>query len=631
MKKFNKIFMSMGVAATAFGFASCVDDLNMQPIDPNQTTDVSSQMAEVLTDIYLNFASEGNGGNSPVKDFDGGMAVFQRAIFTAEEMPTDEACWLWDPSSFGEINYGRTVPTLDCVFGFYSRLMINITLCNQFIQSVDNGTFVLTTDTEKAAAEQYKLQARTMRGLCYYYMMSFYDNIPYADENTEIGAMPEQLPRAEVYARVTTDLEDVVASFPANQVPFYGFVGLDAAESVLAKIYLNGEVWSGTGDYAKCYEHCQNIIKRLGNGGRYGNGLAYSYQSLFGANNDQFVLGRGTDVREIIWTLPQDIDGGQHLISWAGATFMTAAWLGTNGVSVTVPCPTMDSKYANVTDTDELLFMDGDSQRVYKYFANQADYDDALATYKSEDTKDWMKTVNEVINNIAYSFDPSTTGYVSSQWFNCIEGWKCVVARKSFVRKFEWDDVEMTRSNDTRVANWQTSAHGFTVDNPSLIGDDWGNNGYLAPKYTNWAYNADGTINYLASPEPTSQLGGDYAVIRLAEIYLTAAEAILNGGGGSQAEALQYVNYIRQRAYGDTDHNWTSLSMQDLRDERCRELYQENVRRTDLIRWNQWCTGYTWEWKGGVASGTNLPEYTKCYPIPSRVITSSNFQQIKGY
>ena len=68
-----------------------------------------------------------------------------------------------------------------------------------------------------------------------------------------------------------------------------------------------------------------------------------------------------------------------------------------------------------------------------------------------------------------------------------------------------------------------------------------------------------------------------------------------------------------------------------LRDERCRELYQENCRRTDLIRWNQWCTGYTWEWKGGVERGTNLPEYTKCYPIPSRVMSSSNFEQTTGY
>ena len=44
-----------------------------------------------------------------------------------------------------------------------------------------------------------------------------------------------------------------------------------------------------------------------------------------------------------------------------------------------------------------------------------------------------------------------------------------------------------------------------------------------------------------------SRLGGDYATIRLAEIYLSAAEAILNGAGSS-AKAVEYVNYIRERA-----------------------------------------------------------------------------------
>ena len=129
----------------------------------------------------------------------------------------------------------------------------------------------------------------------------------------------------------------------------------------------------------------------------------------------------------------------------------------------------------------------------------------------------------------------------------------------------------------------------------------------------------------------TACYGGDYAALRLAEVYLMAAEAILQGGGGSQAEALQYVNNVRQRAYGDNYTPWTSLSMSELQDERCRELYQENTRRTDLIRWNKWCTGYTWEWKGGLSSGTNLPEYTKSYPIPTRVMTSSSLKQMTGY
>lgn len=640
MKTFNKIFISLGVAASAIGFSSCVNDLDLSPIDPSQKTDVSKDMDAVFSDIYLQFATFGANGSSPVMDFDEGMAAFQRAIFTAEEMPTDEACWLWDPEKFGQLNYGFVTPDLPCVFGFYSRLIINITLCNDFIRNVQNGTF---TDSNTERAQMYLLQARTLRAACYFYMMSFYENPPYADETTPVGAQPTQPGRAEVYRLVTADLEDVVATYKALpsdkwRIPFYGFVGLDAAEAILAKIYLNGEVFSGTADYAKCYEHSKAVIDRRGNGGKYGTGLAPTYASLFGCNNQKYVLGYGGDVNEILWTIPASkyFDNAtgeivENLTAWSGSTFMIAAWNGSNGAETTVPYPTMDAAYKDAKG-EALLFTDGDGvRRIYAYCSTQAEYDEMKKAYNEAD--DWKKVVNEYIADIAYCFDPKETAHVAGQWFNATEGWKCMVARKSFVRKFDWNDVEMSQSDDQRVTYWQTSSHGFTAENTSLVGADWGKNGYLAYKYTNWAYDNDGNIDYKASAlvPMTACYGGDFAALRLAEVYLMAAEAILQGGGGSQGEALQYVNNVRQRAYGDKYVAWTSLSMTDLQDERCRELYQENTRRTDLIRWNKWCTGYTWEWKGGLASGTNLPEYTKSYPIPTRVMTSSSLQQQKGY
>lgn len=624
MKNIKKIFLSLGIAASAFGLSSCVGDLDLNPRDPSENTDVSGDIDRVFADIYLNFSTYGANGNSPVSGFDGGMAAFQRAMFIAEEIPTDEASWLWDPADYGTMNYGLFNANQGALYGFYSRLMINITLCNQFISNVNNGTF---TNVDDAKAKNYVLQAKTLWGACYYYMLSFYDKIPYADETTPVGAVPTQMSRKEVYDLVTAELEQVVTSYGANQVPNYGYVGLDAAESILAKIYLNAKVFTGTADYAKCYSHCKNIIDRLGKGGYYGNGLVRSYNALFGANNDKYVIGNaGSDVNEIIWSI---VGNEVNLTSFSGAGFLQAGWIGTNGVQVTMYTPTQDSSLdGTYKDTD-------DGQIVYKYYADQDAYNDAMEAYNKDDVKPWKKHVSEVINGVPYSFDPKVTGYVAQDWYNAGFGWKCMVARKSFVRKFDWDDVAMSQSKDRRVSLWQTAAHGFSVENISLVGDDWGSNGYLAPKYSNWAYNEDGTINEAQSPKNIGSAAGDYAAIRLAEIYLTAAEAILNGGGGSQKEALDYVNWIRERAYGDApgsgEHYWTSLSMKDLQEERCRELYQENVRRSDLIRWDLWCTGYTWEWKGGVQTGTNLPEYTKLYPIPSRVMSASSFEQTTGY
>lgn len=629
MKTFNKIIMSLGVAATALGFSSCVNDLDLDPRNPNEFTDVTGDMDRVFADLYLQFATFGANNDSPVKDFDSGMSSFQRALSIAEEYPTDEVAWVWDPGAYGTINYGLTSPELDCVFGFYSRLIINIALCNQFISNVDGGHFSLD-DAGRARAEQYKLQARTLRGLCYYYMLSFYDKIPYATEATAIGSQPEQLSRQQVLANVTSDLEEVVAAYGASQTPAYGFVGLDAAEAVLVKIYLNAEQWTGTPAYDKCYQHAKNIINRIGKGGYYGNGLARSFVALFGANNAQYAIGNpGNTVNEIIWTLPQN---NPKLLSWQGSTYLIDGWLGSNGAQRTMAKPTMN-KYTlpGSDELDEEKYLDLNEE----YCASQDEYNEKMKAYNDEQ-KAWKKQVTMRIHNHNYSFDPEAKGIMMQEWFNAGDSWNGFRARKSFIQKFEWDDVECTKSADLRTSNFLTATYNFTLENTILSGDA-PEAGYRALKYTNWCYNEDGTVDYVASAKMTiqPQTEGDYAVIRLAEIYLSAAEAILNGGGGSQAEADEYVNYIRRRAYGlapgDTSRDFKGISMAQLRDERCRELYQENVRRTDLIRWNLFTSGYNWEWKGGVAGGTNLPERAKLYPIPSRMINSSTLQQTTGY
>ncbi len=245
MKTLNKILISLGIVATAFGFSSCVRDLDLEPQDPRQLTDVANDMDAVFADIYLNFSTYGANGNSPVSGFDGGMAAFQRAMFIAEEIPTDEASWLWDYADYGTLNNGLPNVAQGALYGFYSRLIINITLCNQFISKVNEGYFNLDAAGE-ARAKDYVRQAKILWGACYYYMLSFYDKIPYADESTPVGSFPPQLSRKEVYANVTSKLESVVAEYGSNQVPHYGFVGLDAAEAILVKAYLNAEVFTRT-------------------------------------------------------------------------------------------------------------------------------------------------------------------------------------------------------------------------------------------------------------------------------------------------------------------------------------------------------------------------------------------------
>jgi hypothetical protein len=127
----------------------------------------------------------------------------------------------------------------------------------------------------------------------------------------------------------------------------------------------------------------------------------------------------------------------------------------------------------------------------------------------------------------------------------------------------------------------------------------------------------------------------DFPMFRLGDAYLIYAEAHLRGGGGDRAQALGYVNALRQRAYGDASGNITDpeLTLQFILDERGRELLWEAHRRTDLIRYGLFTGGdYLWQWKGGVQAGTATETFRDLYPLPaSELTTNPNLTQNPGY
>lgn len=571
--KHNKVLLAGSFLATAMTLGSCVGDLDLSPTDPSVLTpnqfseNAKENLQNAMAGVYLQFATYGANGDASVQGFDGGMSTFQRALFILEEVPTDEASWIPNDADYGLFQYGIIPAGNTVVMGTYSRLFINIAMCNQFIQTVNSGVFGDMDAETKALADEFVRQARILRAATYYYAIDCFGNVPYADENVAMTEIAPQLStdfatgRRMVYDNVVKDLEDVVAWYKANDPnnkPAYGYVGLDVAESILVKFYLNAEVYTGTPNWQACYDHADAIIKRLGKGGFNGTGLTKGYHQNFGCDNKKYVsyAGNGTDGQEIIWTIPQQQtvgNDGKGLLSYANSTFMCNAWIGTSPAGASY---TIDQK--------------GD--------------------------------------------------------YNSGNGWKCIVAREEFVELFDWNGA-YSASPDARVKFWKTAASGFKRENISLNQADWGNNGFLAVKYTNWSINDNNDIDQDASPEPTNQLGGDYAMIRLAEIYLSAAEAIMHGAG-NEATALQYVNNIRARAGLEA---YSTLSLGALEQERARELYSESTRRTDLIRYGKWISGYTWAWKNQTRRGSDFASNFNVYPLPSVTVSRNGYTQNPNY
>ena len=187
-----------------------------------------------------------------------------------------------------------------------------------------------------------------------------------------------------------------------------------------------------------------------------------------------------------------------------------------------------------------------------------------------------------------------------------------------------------TGATDKR-AQFTTSKYGTSAGQVAISDISNFDNGLHVNKYKN--IRSDG----LPTSDATSTFADiDFPIFRLSEIYLIYAEAVLRGGtGGDAATALNYVNAIRTRAYGNATGNITAgqLTTQFILDERGRELYWEGHRRTDLIRYGLLTTGtYLWPWKGGVASGTAVDSKYNIFPVPAANRTANpKLTQNDGY
>ena len=133
-------------------------------------------------------------------------------------------------------------------------------------------------------------------------------------------------------------------------------------------------------------------------------------------------------------------------------------------------------------------------------------------------------------------------------------------------------------------------------------------NGAAIVKWSN--FHADGTAQHDQNYSDT-----DIPLFRLAEIYLTRAEAKYRLNGSQ--EGLADIQLVQDRANRAPDLIATSVDEQTLIDEWCREFFMEGRRRSDLVRFGLF-TGskYLWSFKGGVPNGAGIESHFDIYPIP---------------
>jgi hypothetical protein len=520
----------LAAALLLLGAVGCTDTTELPTSTITDVTyfDDPSSYRAFLARIYAGLAVSGQrgpAGDGDIEGIDEGFSQYLRLYWKMQELPSDEAVIAWGDVGIPEMNTQLWASNNPFVVAFYYRVAFQVSMANEFLRQTTEAKLAERNVSPDLAADIqiFRAEARFLRALSYWHGIDLFGNIPLVTEEDPIGpTAPLQSTRQEIFDFLVSELTAIQADLPATAGSgTYGRATKEAAAMLLAKVYLNAEVYTGTPQYAQALTAVQQVIA-----GPFT--LDPSFQHVFQADNNTSP--------EIIFPVLQD---GKLTKSFGGTTFLIHASCGG-------------------------------------------------------------------------SMAPGDQG-VGGCWFGLR------LKRQAF-NLFTTDSVTV---DDPRGAFFWTD--GQTPDVAAISNF---NNGIAVQKFTNkTSTGANGSD--LEFPDT------DFPMFRLADAYLIYAEAHLRNGGGDRAQALAYVNAIRQRAFGDASGNIADadLDLEFILDERGRELLWEAHRRTDLVRYGLFTGGgYVWQWKGGILAGRATDTYRDLYPLPaSELTTNPNLTQNPGY
>ena len=270
----------------------------------------------VLAKIYGGLTLSGNqgpAGNADIADIDEGFSSYIRVLWNLQELPTDESVCGWNDTGIPELNTMSWGSSNSFVKAMYSRLFFQIALCNEFIRECSDENMERRgfSSADQEMIRNFRHEARFMRALSWYHAIDLFGAVPFMDENDGIGSfLPEQISRTDLFDYVESELKDLEGQIMGARMNQYARADEAAVWFLLAKLYLNAEVYTGSARYSDCASYCTKIINA-------GYSLQENYGDLFKADNHTS--------QEIIFPIACD---GLQTQSWGGTTFLTHAFVG---------------------------------------------------------------------------------------------------------------------------------------------------------------------------------------------------------------------------------------------------------------------------------------------------------------
>lgn len=388
-------------AGASMLFTACIGDLDTLPLNPSDSTsetvygaDESGYIAG-LTKLYFNFVSN---ETTDLQVSDAGASELVRAFWIVQEVTSDACKCAWENDAWVRAMNTNTWSDADndATYAVYVRTLQGIAYTNEYLrQTASDRLSDRGVSSELAAKIQgFRAEARFLRAYFYWMALDVFGDVPFTTENSPFGGgvNPKQASRKDVFDYCISELTDLAADdspMPAARSN-YPRADKGAVLGLLARMYLNAEVYTGTPMWQEAKDACEDIFTM-------GYSLCPEYADLFRGDNGE----NPEALNEVLFGISYDAEQTQ---SYGGTSYLTLAAIAATDVSSTQMINGVNEGWGGIRVPYEY---------VEKYFnVRNADY--SAGTYDVNDKRGrmfYIKGRSESMDGALYVF---------------LNGWSCL-------------------------------------------------------------------------------------------------------------------------------------------------------------------------------------------------------------
>ena len=388
-------------AGASMLFTACIGDLDTLPLNPSDSTsetvygaDESGYIAG-LTKLYFNFVSN---ETTDLQVSDAGASELVRAFWTVQEVTSDACKCAWENDAWVRAMNTNTWSDADndATYAVYVRTLQGIAYTNEYLrQTASDRLSDRGVSSELAAKIQgFRAEARFLRAYFYWMALDVFGDVPFTTENSPFGGgvNPKQASRKDVFDYCISELTALAADdspMPAARSN-YPRADKGAVLGLLARMYLNAEVYTGTPMWQEAKDACEDIFTM-------GYSLCPEYADLFRGDNGE----NPEALNEVLFGISYDAEQTQ---SYGGTSYLTLAVIAATDVSSTQMINGVNNGWGGIRVPYEY---------VEKYFnVRNADY--SAGTYDVNDKRGrmfYIKGRSESMDGALYVF---------------LNGWSCL-------------------------------------------------------------------------------------------------------------------------------------------------------------------------------------------------------------